>query len=77
MQGVYVKRLPHRFIIFFQIRKILHAITLLEKMSTKKNVSDKLASFQQVHTLQWKVWLEVVLTITKNSIEMASGYYLV
>ena len=53
------------------------AFAPLEKMSTKQKVSVSLAGFQQVRTLQWKVWLKEVLTITENNIKMASGYYLV
>ena len=61
---------------FFQIHKILHSLRL-EKMSTKKKVSVWLAGFRQVRTLQWKVWVKEVLTITENNIKMASGHNLV
>ena len=37
----------------------------------------QLAGFRQIRTLQWKVWLKELLTITENKIKMASGYYLV
>ena len=52
-----------------------HAFAPLEKMSTKKRVSVQLAGFRQVHTLQGKVWIKEVLTITENNIE--NGFRLV
>ena len=60
--------------IFFFSRTQDFAFASLEKMSTKTRVSVLLAGFQQVLTLQWKVWLKEVLTITENNIKMASGY---
>ena len=74
MQGMYVERLPRQFIYLFIFSNTKDfAFAPLEKISTKKKVSVKLAGFRQVRPLQWKVWLKEVLTITKNNIKMASG----
>ena len=51
--------------------------------SVRKNVNEKegfILTYKlstSSYTLQWKVWLKEVLTITENNIKMAPGYYLV
>ena len=75
VQGIFAGRLAPSVYYFSNTQDF--AFAPLESMSTIKKVSVCLAGFRQVRTLQWKVWLKELLTITESKIKMASGYYLV
>ena len=75
VQGIFAGRLPPSVYYFSNTQDF--AFVPLENMSALKKVAVCHAGFRQVRTLQWKVWLKELLTITESKIKMASGYYLV